>query len=180
MMRTEIAVVGGGQAGLAAAIEARRCGARVTLIDENRRPGGQLFKQIHKFFGSREHHAGMRGYSIGQQLLQDCQKAEVRVVLGTVVWGIFEGNHLGVANESGSSIMKADKIILATGASENPLAFPGWTLPGVLGLAGATALFKEHMMVAGRRTIVAGNGPLLFFVASEVLRLGGKVSAVIS
>ena len=61
MTQTEVAIVGGGPAGLAAAIEARRCGAQVTLIDENLRPGGQLFKQIHKFFGSQDHRAGIRG-----------------------------------------------------------------------------------------------------------------------
>ena len=179
MMRTEIAVVGGGPAGLAAAIEARRCGAQVTLIDENRRPGGQLFKQIHKFFGSREHHAGIRGYSIGQQLLQDCQKVEVRVVLETVVWGIFEGNHLGLANESGSSIMRADKIILATGASENPLAFPGWTLPGVMGAGAVQTLMNIHRVLPGRRAIMVGSGNVGLVVAYQLLQAQAEVRAVL-
>jgi len=66
MGKTEIYVVGGGSAGMAAAIEAARAGAKVTVIDENERPGGQLFKQIHKFFGSGVHRAGTRGVQIGR------------------------------------------------------------------------------------------------------------------
>ncbi len=62
MIKTEIAVIGGGPAGLCAAIEGTKAGAKVLVIDENSKPGGQLFKQIHKFFGSREHQAGVRGF----------------------------------------------------------------------------------------------------------------------
>ena len=66
MTRTECVVVGAGPAGLSAAIEAARAGVKVTLFDENRRPGGQLIKQIHKFFGSKDHRAGVRGIDIGE------------------------------------------------------------------------------------------------------------------
>lgn len=81
---TEIAIIGAGPAGLCAALEARRLGAQVTLIDENAYPGGQLFKQIHKFFGSKEHMAGIRGYEIGQKLLQDLEKSNTDVMLNSV------------------------------------------------------------------------------------------------
>jgi thioredoxin reductase len=179
MMHSEIAVVGGGPAGLAAAIEARSCGAQVTLIDENQRPGGQLFKQIHKFFGSQEHHAGVRGYSIGKQLLRDCRKLEVDVMLETVVWGIFEGNQLGLADKSGSSIMKADKIILTTGASENPLAFPGWTLPGVMGAGAVQTLMNVHRVLPGRQALMVGSGNVGLIVAYQLLQAGAEVQAVV-
>ncbi|MFC1717513.1 NAD(P)/FAD-dependent oxidoreductase [Candidatus Poribacteria bacterium] len=179
MIRTEVAVVGGGPAGLAAAIEARNCGAQVTLIDENQRPGGQLFKQIHKFFGSQEHRAGIRGYTIGEQLLNECQVAEVDVMLETVVWGIFEGNELALAGKNGSSIMKADKIILAAGASENPLAFPGWTLPGVMGAGAVQTMMNVHRVLPGQQALMVGSGNVGLIVAYQLLQAGAKVHAIV-
>ena len=85
---TEIAVIGAGPAGLCAAIEASKLGAKVTLIDENALPGGQLFKQIHKFFGSKEHKAKIRGFKIGEDLLKEADKAGVKVVLNATVCGM--------------------------------------------------------------------------------------------
>ena len=76
----DVVIVGAGPAGLAAAIETARRGARTLVIDENGKPGGQLFKQIHKFFGSKEHKAKIRGFVIGQQLLDEAGKAGVEVV----------------------------------------------------------------------------------------------------
>ena len=64
--------------------------AKVVVLDENLKPGGQLFKQIHKFFGSREHRAGVRGFSIGHQLLEDTEKLGVEVLLDAAVYGIYE------------------------------------------------------------------------------------------
>ena len=84
-----IVVVGAGPAGLSAAIEASRAGARVLLIDENQKPGGQLFKQIHKFFGSEAHKAGTRGVEIGRQLLAETQASGAEVKLGWPVYGVY-------------------------------------------------------------------------------------------
>ena len=78
-MKREIVIIGGGPAGLAAAIESARAGAQVLVIDQNDRPGGQLFKQLHKFFGSKAHSAGVRGMDIGTRLLQECADAGVEV-----------------------------------------------------------------------------------------------------
>ena len=75
---TDVAIVGAGSAGLSAAYQAACAGADVLVIDENSRPGGQLFKQIHKFFGSKEHQAGTRGFVIGQQLLEKVERAAPR------------------------------------------------------------------------------------------------------
>ena len=96
MEKTDIAIVGGGPAGMAAAIEAAQAGANVTVIDENARPGGQLFKQIHKFFGSGAHLAGTRGFQIGQDLLREAEEAGVETRLDTVVYGIFSERRLGI------------------------------------------------------------------------------------
>ena len=88
MKRYDLIVIGAGPAGLSAAIEAASKGLKVVVFDENDRPGGQLFKQIHKFFGSKEHKAKIRGFRIGQQLLEEADKAGVEVVLG-LLWKVF-------------------------------------------------------------------------------------------
>ena len=80
-MNTQFAVIGAGPAGLCAAIEAAKNGVDVVVIDENIKPGGQLFKQIHRFFGSEEHLAGTRGFEIGNMLLADARKYNVKVSL---------------------------------------------------------------------------------------------------
>ena len=92
----EILVIGAGPAGLSAAIEAAKCGAEVLVVDENSKPGGQLFKQIHKFFGSRRHKAGVRGVDIGTGLLEEVEKLGVKVMLDTVAYGFYPNNE-GVA-----------------------------------------------------------------------------------
>ena len=71
MKRYDLIIVGAGPSGLSAAVEAAKRGLKVVVFDENEKPGGQLFKQIHKFFGSKEHKAKVRGFVIGQQLLQE-------------------------------------------------------------------------------------------------------------
>ena len=85
---TDVAIVGAGSAGLSAAYQAACAGADVLVIDENSRPGGQLFKQIHKFFGSKEHKAKIRGFKIGEDLLKEADKAGVKVVLNATVCGM--------------------------------------------------------------------------------------------
>lgn len=88
MNRTDLIVVGAGPAGMSAAIEAAKRGAHVTVLDENSRPGGQLFKQIHKFFGSKEHHAKVRGFVIGEELMEEAARLGVDVRLDSTVIGL--------------------------------------------------------------------------------------------
>ena len=90
MKKYDLVVVGAGPAGLSAAIEAAKRGLRVVVFDENEKPGGQLFKQIHKFFGSREHKAKIRGFNIGTQLLAEADACGVEVVLNATVMGLYQ------------------------------------------------------------------------------------------
>lgn len=127
---TDVAIVGAGSAGLSAAYQAACAGADVLVIDENSRPGGQLFKQIHKFFGSKEHQAGTRGFVIGQQLLEKVEKSGAKVMLDSLVYGLLPDKSMGVISNGVNYSVKAKKIIIASGAKENYMAFPGSTLPG--------------------------------------------------
>lgn len=179
MEKTEIAIVGGGPAGMAAAIEAARAGATVTVIDENSRPGGQLFKQIHKFFGSGVHHAGTRGFQIGEDLLQEAEAAGVKTRLDTVVYGIFSDRRLGLICGDHTEELEASVVILATGANENALTFPGWTLPGVMGAGATQTLMNVHRVIPGKRILMVGAGNVGLIVTYQLLQAGADVIAVI-
>ena len=110
----DVIVVGAGHAGLSAAIEAAKHGVKPIVFDENARPGGQLFKQIHKFFGSKEHKAGTRGYIIGQELLKKVQDSGAKVLLDSLVYGLLPDNNMGVVSGGVNYSVKAKKIIVAT------------------------------------------------------------------
>jgi len=179
MEKTDIAIVGGGPAGMAAAIEAARAGTNVTVIDENARPGGQLFKQIHKFFGSGVHHAGTRGFQIGQNLLREAEEAGVEMRLDTVVYGIFSDRRLGLICGDHTEELVASVIILATGANENALTFPGWTLPGVMGAGATQTLINIHRVVPGQRILMVGAGNVGLIVTYQLLQAGAEVIAII-
>jgi len=180
-VESELTIIGSGPAGLAAAIEAAKLGVKVTVVDENPKPGGQLFKQIHKFFGSEEHKAGVRGIDIGNQLLQQCQNLNVDVLLSTEAWVVFEGGRtLGLKHGTDKiERLNTKKLILATGAMENPLAFPGWTLPGVLGAGAIQTLMNLHRVLPGQRVLMVGTGNVGLIVSYQLVQAGAEVVAVI-
>lgn len=180
MIKTDICVIGAGPAGLAASIEAAKCGADVTLIDENHRAGGQLFKQIHKFFGSKDHSAGVRGYDIGQKLVNEARSLGVRVHLRTVAYGIFEeGIGINDLDREQSGIVEAKKIILATGALEKALTFQGWTKPGVIGAGAAQTLMNLYRLRPGQKVVMVGTGNVGLIVSYQLLQAGVKIVAVV-
>ncbi len=177
----EILVIGAGPAGLSAAIEAAKYGADVLVVDENEKPGGQLFKQIHKFFGSRRHKAGVRGIDIGTELLEEVEKLGVEVMLNTVAYGIYpndEGVALAVNSEEGL-IVHPKKVIMATGASENPLAFPGWTLPGVVGAGAIQTMINVHRVPVGEKVLMIGSGNVGLIVTYQLLQAGIDVAGIV-
>jgi thioredoxin reductase/Fe-S-cluster-containing hydrogenase component 2 len=179
MEQRQVVVVGCGPAGMASAIAAAEAGAQVTVLDENARPGGQLFKQIHKFFGSKEHYAGMRGFEIGTRMLKQAEDLGVEVWLNSVVYGLFEDKMLGIIQDNTNIPMKADRIVLATGASENALTFPGWTLPGVMGAGGAQTMVNLHGVLPGTKCLMVGSGNVGLIVSYQLIQAGAKVVAIV-
>lgn len=180
-IHTDVAVIGAGPAGLSAAIQAARAGADVMIIDENKQPGGQLFKQIHKFFGSKEHLAGIRGFDIGAKLLQEVREAGVHIMLDTLVFGIFDdGRTLGLV-EGGSKAfeLRAERVILATGGQENYLAFKGSTLPGVMGAGAAQTMINVNRVLPGERVVMVGSGNVGLIVSYQLMQAGAEVAALV-
>jgi NADPH-dependent 2,4-dienoyl-CoA reductase/sulfur reductase-like enzyme len=179
MEEKELVIIGGGPAGLSSAIEARKKGVDVLLIDENLRPGGQLFKQIHRFFGSKEHLAGVRGFVIGEKLLKEVKELNVEVWLNSTVYGIFKGNVIGVIKDRKNIVLKAKSIILATGAIENPLSFPGWTLPGVMGAGACQTMINIHRVLPGKKVLMIGSGNVGLIVSYQLLQAKADVLGVV-
>lgn len=179
-MRTyDLIVVGAGPAGLGAAIEARKHGADVLLLDENSRPGGQLFKQIHKFFGSKEHYAGTRGYIIGQNLLAEADSLGVEFRLGTRVWGVYPDGGVTAADGETSVRYFGRKIVLATGATENALSFPGCTLPGVMTAGAVQTMVNVQHVLPGGKFVMIGSGNVGLIVTYQLLQAGAEVCCIL-
>ena len=179
MKRYELIVIGAGPAGLSAAAAAGRAGMEVAVFDENAGPGGQLFKQIHKFFGSRANHAKERGFRIGQKLLAEAEEAGVKVFLNATVLGIFDEKEVMVKIGDEVDHYKGDAIIIATGAAENMIPFKGWDKPGVMGAGAAQTLMNLHGVQPGSRVLMVGSGNVGLIVAFQLLQSGCDLAAVL-
>ena len=177
--QAEVVVIGAGPAGLAAAIQLAELGIQATVLDEKPEAGGQLFKQIHKFFGSERHMAGVRGFEIGRRLLGRCRELGVSIRLNTPVWGMWPDKSIAATYEDRLLISRPRAVIVATGASENSLSFPGCTLPGVMGAGAAQTLVNYYRVRPGDRALVVGAGNVGLIVAYQLLQAGIAVRGVV-
>lgn len=171
----QVLVVGAGPAGIAAAVRAAESGQRVGLLDDNPAAGGQIWRR------------GARLPKAARQWLAKLSAASVVRLQGWHVFGapakgilLAERNGLSVtaSGESDHLELSYDKLILATGARERFLPFPGWTLPNVMGAGGLDAMVRGGLPVSGKRVVVAGTGPLLLAVAAHLVGHGAKVVAI--
>lgn len=179
MKRHELIIIGAGPAGLSAAIEAKKTGMDVIVFDENARPGGQLFKQIHKFFGSKEHHAKERGFHIGEDLLNEATSLGVKVELNATVMGIYENKEITVKKDGQVYHYKGDSILIATGAAENMIPFKGWDTPGVIGAGAAQTLMNIQGVQPGSKILMVGSGNVGLVVSFQLLQAGCEIAAII-
>ena len=183
---TDIAIVGAGPSGLAAAQQLRNSGLHLTVIDEQPRPGGQFLRQPPTHYRISDWLKG-RLYRSAKEMLADVAGNErIEWCFNSTVLGIFpvsrsdeHGFDLHLQTEVGMSSLRAHRIILASGCREAPLPFPGWTLPGVMGAGAIQTLLKSQQVLAGERIVLAGSHPLQLIVADQILKAGGNVAAVL-
>jgi thioredoxin reductase len=179
VIETDLAIVGAGPAGLAAAGEALARGLSVTLLDDNPMPGGQYFRQAPPALARAVDLADDAGHRRAAALFRALDHPRCRALFGAVVWDAPAPGVLAFACGADSGRVRAQAIVVATGAVERPVPFPGWTLPGVLTAGAAQNLIKSQRVLPGRRFLVAGNGPLLLVAADSIIRAGGTVVEVV-
>jgi thioredoxin reductase len=176
----DIAVLGAGPAGAYAALAAAEQGLRVVLLDEQALAGGQVWRaKSAAILCAPETPETRRGADLRKRV----ETSGIDHLGAARVWHIAREAdlwNLHSLRDGQSETVQAKSLILATGAREFVQPVEGWTTPGVIGLAGATALFKQELTVPGKRTVVSGTGPLVFYVASEIRRLGGVVATVVT
>ncbi len=176
----DLLVVGAGPAGLCAAVEARRAGASVLLVDDKDRPGGQLVKQTHMFFGSRLERAGTRGFDIARELAAEYAGLGGELSLSTMVTGIYpDGTVTALRADEELLRLEPARIVIAAGAFENMLPFPGCDLPGVCGAGGLQTLMNVYGVLPGRRTLMIGAGNIGLIVAYQILQADGDIAALV-
>ena len=171
----DVAVIGAGPAGMAAAATAADRGLRVALIDAGRQLGGQYFRHPAPGLTAPWLPKLYHGWQHFEQLVTRVETASgIEVLFGHQVWAVEPG--FKVLTDRGP--VEAPYVILATGAYERVVPFPGWDLPGVFTAGGAQALLKGNLVLPGRRVVVAGTGPLLLPVATGLATAGAKVLAL--
>ncbi|MEU2630258.1 FAD/NAD(P)-binding oxidoreductase, partial [Kitasatospora sp. NPDC007106] len=173
----DLAVIGAGPAGLAAAVTAAGLGLRCALLDAAERPGGQYYRHPAPGLGAarpdRLHHHWPAFTALLARLDAQVWAGRIDHLTGHHVWTAEPGEPwrlhavVGPAG-SGSAVVEARRVLLATGAYERQLPFPGWTLPGVVTAGGAQAMLKAGLVLPGRRIVVAGSGPLLLAAAASL------------
>ena len=172
-MRVDVAVVGAGPSGIAAAAMIAETGRRVALLDEAVEVGGQIWR----------HRQGTPPPAAARRWLRRLERSGATVLRESVVVDVrddADADRFAITAERGVSpwLVNATTLVLATGARERFLPFPGWTLPGVAGVGGAQALLKSGLDVSGRRAVIAGTGPLLLPVAASLAAAGAQVVRV--
>jgi NADPH-dependent 2,4-dienoyl-CoA reductase/sulfur reductase-like enzyme len=174
-MTVELAIIGAGPAGMAAATFTAELGLEAVLIDEQASPGGQIYRGIER---SEPNWPLGPDYLAGRPLTAALRASRVEYRPATTLWHIDPDGTLYLESGGRTEMLMAQRIVLATGALERPVPLPGWTLPGVMGVGAAQILLKSGDLVPEGRAVLAGQGPLIYLFAAQLARAGTPPTAL--
>lgn len=174
----DLAVIGAGPAGMSAAIEARRHGLNTVLIDEQARPGGQIYRNVSV---ARPKMLDVLGpdYAHGRSIVDLFSASGTLHIDGASVWDVGAEGSICYLKDGRAGEVAARTIVVATGAMERPSPLPGWTLPGVMNAGAAQILMKTSGVVPTGPVVLVGCGPLVLLVATQLIDAGSKVAAIV-
>ena len=174
----DVVVVGAGPAGMAAATVVAHAGLKTLILDENAGPGGQVWRAI-KSTPVRSQPILGNDYWQGQARLAAFEASDATYLPGATVWSLDRSLESGISANGCARMIKARRVIIATGAMERPFPVPGWTMPGVMTVGGAQTLLKASGLLPEGRVVLAGCGPLLWLYADQLLKAGGQIQAIL-
>ena len=181
----DIAVIGAGPAGMAAAEEASAHGLRAVVLDEQPEPGGQIYRNISTNSVNAPRLNDIlgpdyqRGATLARQFVMAGEDDRIDYRPDALVWQVDRDLTVHFSRAGGADCLRPSHLIVATGAMERPVPIPGWTLPGVMSAGGAQIMLKAARAVPDGPVVLAGAGPLLLLVARQIADAGADITAVL-
>ncbi|POF34054.1 NAD(P)/FAD-dependent oxidoreductase [Roseibium marinum] len=177
MTEADLVVIGAGPAGMSAARAAADAGLSVVLLDEQRKAGGQIYRDVVRAAKVRADILGP-DFHKGLELVHALRHANIHHITGATVWQIERNTRVAYTVEGAASFVTGKCLLIATGALERPIPVPGWTLPGAMTAGAAQILLKQSGMLV-ENAVLAGCGPLLYLVAAQMCRAGTPPQALV-
>ena len=174
----QLVVIGAGPAGMAAAQTAARHGVQVAVIDEQDQPGGQIYRRVD---ASPLPNPGLLGqdYLYGRQLVRSFRQASLDYLSNSSAWYLDASGEVGLVENGRHRRLVVEKVVIACGAQERPMPFPGWDKPGVMTAGAGQILMKSAAMVPAEAPVLVGSGPLLLLLAWQYLQAGVTIRAIV-
>ncbi len=176
--KKQLVIIGAGPAGLAAADVAGGLSIDTLVIDDQQTAGGQIYRGISNSTNDLRRVLGS-AYRHGSTLLSGLEHSSVTWQLQSTVWQVTQDGLVYYFGPNGSDYVQAEYVILATGAMERPMPFPGWTLPGVMTAGALQIALKTAGLVPDGKLVLAGSSPLLLLLARQILDAGGEICALV-
>jgi NADPH-dependent 2,4-dienoyl-CoA reductase/sulfur reductase-like enzyme/Fe-S-cluster-containing hydrogenase component 2/bacterioferritin-associated ferredoxin len=177
----DVMIIGAGPAGIAAAIELGKLGKSVIIVDDKVKPGGKLVLQTHTFFGSiSDCHAGTRGIDIAEILSSEMEKyPSIKLFLNSTALGVFADQKIGVVRDNQYFLIKPIKLLVAAGARERALGFPGWDLPGIYRAGAFQTLLNRDLVRPSDRLFIIGGGNVGLIAGYHAMQAGITVAGLV-